>query len=101
VFDRKTIPLLARLVASLTTVFAPCRNARKGFVALPAACCVVLAALQLFAGSAAAQLLTEFSAGIPPAPSPRGTVLGPDGNIWFSEETGNRIGRITPAGVVT
>jgi streptogramin lyase len=27
--------------------------------------------------------------------------LGADGNLWFSEELGNRIGRITPAGVIT
>ena len=30
-----------------------------------------------------------------------GITPGPDGNLWFSERTGNRIGRITPAGVVT
>ncbi|HQR12509.1 MAG TPA: choice-of-anchor Q domain-containing protein [Casimicrobiaceae bacterium] len=62
---------------------------------------IALAALQLFPGAADAQLITEYSAGIPPAPSPRGIVLGPDGNIWFSEQTGDRIGRITPAGAVT
>ena len=26
---------------------------------------------------------------------------GPDGNLWFTESTGDRIGRITPSGVVT
>src|SRR5439155_25862858 len=26
---------------------------------------------------------------------------GPDGNLWFTEPAPNRIGRITPAGVVT
>lgn len=26
---------------------------------------------------------------------------GPDGNLWFTELTGNRIGRITPAGIIT
>ncbi len=26
---------------------------------------------------------------------------GPDGNLWFTEFDGNRIGRITPAGIVT
>jgi streptogramin lyase len=26
---------------------------------------------------------------------------GPDGNVWFTEENGNAIGRITPTGVVT
>jgi len=30
-----------------------------------------------------------------------GITAGPDGNLWFTEFDGNRIGRITPAGVVT
>jgi virginiamycin B lyase len=32
---------------------------------------------------------------------PEGITAGPDGNLWFTEFTGNRIGRITPAGTVT
>ncbi len=32
---------------------------------------------------------------------PRGIAAGPDGNLWFTEKVGNRIGRITTAGVVT
>lgn len=28
-------------------------------------------------------------------------VLGPDGNIWFAEYAGNRIGRLTPGGLLT
>jgi len=27
--------------------------------------------------------------------------VGPDGNIWFTERSGNKIGRITTSGVVT
>jgi hypothetical protein len=27
--------------------------------------------------------------------------VGPDGNLWFTEASGNRIGRITPLGVIT
>jgi hypothetical protein len=46
-------------------------------------------------------VVTEFSAGITFAGSPEGIVAGPDGNLWFTEPTGDRIGRITPAGVVT
>jgi len=45
--------------------------------------------------------ITEFSAGISPGSQPRGITAGPDGNLWFTEPSGNRIGRITPAGVVT
>ncbi len=26
---------------------------------------------------------------------------GPDGNLWFTEQSGNKIGRVTPAGVIT
>ena len=29
---------------------------------------------------------------------PAGITAGPDGNLWFTEENGNRIGRITPGG---
>ncbi len=32
---------------------------------------------------------------------PFGITAGPDGNLWFTESQGNKIGRITPAGVVT
>src|SRR5262249_61463950 len=32
---------------------------------------------------------------------PQGITRGPDGNLWFTENSANRIGRITPAGVVT
>src|SRR5258706_4936915 len=30
-----------------------------------------------------------------------GITRGPDGNLWFTEYAANRIGRITPNGVVT
>jgi virginiamycin B lyase len=32
---------------------------------------------------------------------PAGIAAGPDGNIWFTEENGNRIGRITLGGAIT
>src|SRR5262249_12260291 len=32
---------------------------------------------------------------------PEGITRGPDGNLWFIETLADRIGRITPAGVVT
>jgi streptogramin lyase len=33
--------------------------------------------------------------------APAGITSGPDGNLWFTERGGNRIGKITPAGVIT
>ena len=35
------------------------------------------------------------------APQPSGIAVGPDGNLWFLENNGNRVDRITPAGVIT
>src|SRR5689334_17234101 len=44
--------------------------------------------------------ITEFH--IPTnASSPDGITAGPDGNIWFTEKIGDKIGRITPQGTVT
>ena len=44
--------------------------------------------------------ITEFVAGVSLGASPAGITPGPDGNLWFAE-TADRIGRITPTGVVT
>ena len=52
-------------------------------------------------GAAQAQVVTEFSAGITAGSEPWGITAGPDGNLWFTEQGGDRIGRITTAGVVT
>src|SRR3954467_12232651 len=67
----------------------------------------VLLTLLLPAG-ASAQSITEFHAGItpgiPPGPlaaTPIGIAAGPDGNLWFTEFNAARVGRITPAGVIT
>jgi virginiamycin B lyase len=45
--------------------------------------------------------VTEFRSGIGTNSSPAGIAAGPDGNLWFTEQAGDRIGRITPHGVVT
>lgn len=59
------------------------------------------AALSLLAADAATgQLFVEY-----PVPTPssqvRGITTGADGNVWFTEQLGKKIGRITPAGVIT
>jgi virginiamycin B lyase len=43
------------------------------------------------------------AAPVPPGGTcqPAGITSGPDGNVWFTEENGNRIGRITPGGAIT
>lgn len=49
-------------------------------------------------------VLHEYSAGISPGSTPWGITAGPDGNLWFTESnftSGNRIAKITTAGVVT
>jgi streptogramin lyase len=35
------------------------------------------------------------------ASTPLDIALGPDGNLWFTEEAGDKIGRITPTGSIT
>src|SRR5262245_50092700 len=48
-----------------------------------------------------AEGVTEFSAAITAGSSPTYIAAGPDGNLWFTESQGNRVGRITPQGTVT
>src|SRR5262245_28898572 len=65
------------------------------------AVCCILASLSLLAGSAGAQVITEFSAGISAGAGLYDITAGPDGNLWFTEGSVRRIGRISLAGVVT
>ena len=51
--------------------------------------------------AAATPGVTEYSAGISAGSQPRGITAGHDGNLWFTESSGNRMGRITLTGVVT
>ena len=59
---------------------------------------VLLVALPAAPSAAASN---KFQAGISGGSQPLGIVAGPDGNLWFTEFDGGRLGRITPAGVVT
>ena len=65
------------------------------------AVCLGFALLELSSGVAQAQVISEFSTGITAGATPDGITAGPDGNLWFTEFGGSRIGRITPLGVVT
>lgn len=45
------------------------------------------------------QTITEFP--VPtPVGRPQGIASGPDGAVWFTEEPGNKIGRITSSGII-
>src|SRR5207253_959918 len=44
--------------------------------------------------------ITEYT--VPTGASqPRGITAGPDGNVWFTEYNGNKIGKITTSGTIT
>ena len=59
-----------------------------------------LLALLGLAARANATSITEFNPLIATS-GPTGIVAGPDGNLWFTEYYGNRVGRITVAGATT
>src|SRR5215470_17410956 len=65
------------------------------------AVCFVFVLLALSTGDATAQVITEFSTGITSGAAPNSITTGPDGNLWFTENGIDRIGKITTAGVVT
>jgi virginiamycin B lyase len=46
-------------------------------------------------------VITEFGTGITAGAAPSGIALGSDGNLWFTEFSADKIGRITPTGTVT
>jgi virginiamycin B lyase len=45
--------------------------------------------------------IAEFSNGISSNAFPRFITAGPDGNVWFAEDSSNSVARITPSGTVT
>lgn len=63
---------------------------------LSAAALISLALAAPAAPAAAAPVVTEFSDGITPNAELGDIVLGPDGKLWFTEKTANKIGRVTP-----
>ncbi len=86
-----------RFVSRFTRRVVP-RSAATGSAGL-----VAVAALSLvFVLSAAADTGAIAESVIPTANAqPVGIVTGPDGNLWFSEAAGNKIGRLTPGGQFT
>jgi virginiamycin B lyase len=73
----------------------------KGYMTDRLNCALSLVALTvLLPFSAAAQVLTEFPTPTSAA-SPFAITVGPDGAMWFSEASANKIGRVTTAGSIT
>ena len=65
----------------------------------------MLVALFLGAGTSAATAtgpsISEFETGLTPGVQLWGITAGPDGNTWFTEESHNAVGRVTPGAVIT
>jgi streptogramin lyase len=65
----------------------------------------VLVALFLGAGTGVATAtgpsISEFETGLTPSIGLWGITSGPDGNLWFTEDTNNAVGRVTPGAVIT
>jgi streptogramin lyase len=94
-------------------------NARKGEVTMTRSLkrSLVVSAFTVFAflvssGVSSAQTFPLPPSNPPctvaPSPAPPGTTCqpagittGPDANVWFTEENGDKIGRITPGGAIT
>jgi streptogramin lyase len=66
---------------------------------------MALCAAVLGTGTAAATtggpVVSEFDTGLTSGVSLWGITAGPDGNLWFTEESHNAVGRITPGAVIT
>src|ERR1700680_2304543 len=64
-------------------------------------CAIALVALLACAsGNVSALTVTEFPV-LTSGSAPQGIAVGADGNLWFTENGSNQVGRITTAGVVT
>ncbi len=77
---------------------------RRIFLLLSVALLVALLVPVSAGTEASPSSVTEFSlstADPTASPHPEDITLGPDGNLWFTEVDVNKIGRITPAGVIT
>ena len=67
-------------------------------IALPALAAALALTLSVGGASAATGTIKEFS--VPGQGYPVSITTGPDGNLWFTEEFANEIGRITPSGAI-
>ena len=76
--------------------------AETGSVRARATIALALCAAVLFPSSALATssdvgpAISEFETGLTSGVSLWGVAPGPDGNLWFTEENNNAVGRVTP-----
>ncbi len=79
--------------------------AETGSVRARISTAVALFAAVLGPGAAVAAaggpVISEFETGLTSGVGLWGITPGPDGNLWFTEETHNAVGRITPGAVIT
>ena len=66
-----------------------------------AAVCAAVVLPGSAAATATGPVISEFDQGLTPGVGLWGITSGPDGNLWFTEETNNAVGRITPGAVIT
>jgi streptogramin lyase len=62
---------------------------------------LLLATGTAFATTTTGPSISEFDTGLTQNVGLWGITSGPDGNLWFTEETNNAVGRITPGAVIT
>src|SRR5437899_2191717 len=73
---------------------------RRGRFGIASVGLLLLASQFLGPSAMASSRFTEFT--VPtPGGAPQGIATGADGNLWFTEYFGNKVGRITTAGMIT
>src|SRR5262245_19228056 len=95
---------MANKRSSIMSPLFPCKQLDgPGRILKPRLFLVVAVSLVIVLEMVPSSLAFTFGAFPTPTGQSTPTVItpGPDGNLWFTETTGNRIGRITPAGVIT
>jgi streptogramin lyase len=70
-------------------------------ISLALAVCATLLGAGTATATSTGPSVTEFGTGLTPNVGLWGITSGPDGNLWFTEETNNGVARITPGGVIT
>jgi len=96
----KCLPIRASIAQGEEIMKSSGLRSRLAALVTAGIACVCLLSLSSATAWAKVGSIKEFP--IPTSgSSPFGITAGPDGNLWFTENTGNKIGRITTSGVIT